>query len=505
MTSKKLSWLHLSDLHIGDKTQGLWPNFKAAFKDDLKRLADKAGPIDLVIFSGDMTQRGSKDEYVSLTKELCEIWEVLDKLNQKPLFFSVPGNHDLERPPENDACMKMLTRWNNEPDVVKEFWAMENNQYITLVESAFSNYSAWQDDIENQGIKFAPHQKGLLPGDVSSSLEINGISLGLVGLNTSFLQLNGDNFNEKLALDYRQLNAITEDDAACWCGKHDINFLVTHHPVSWLSDQAKKDFKAEIYPSGRFTAHLCGHMHEPDLLTQYHGGDSGRKFFQSPSLFGLKNYADGNIDRAHGYSIGQILYETDEIQWKLWPRKGVVNRASGNRNLVPDHDSFELEPGHEYQIEQLLKNTISSNSVVTAGTHSFDLSVAVEEAAPQWNNVLNSTLHQLNEQIQHHAIRPLEQQACIEIIRQEKVAWVCADWGLGRDGFLWSVMDRLERDMQPVYRISLENYSTREEFLSHFAMLAGCSFAEFCKALAFTAGPALLLLDEAPVSLGDYN
>jgi len=503
MTIKKLSWLHLSDLHIGDQTQGLWPNFKSTFKDDLRRLADKAGPIDLVVFSGDMTQSGSKDEYVALTNELCEIFDVLDKLNQHPVFFSVPGNHDLVRPPENDACMKMLTRWNREPEVIKEFWEENNNQYIKLVEGAFSNYMGWQDEAGRQGIKFAPLQKGLLPGDASSSLLLNEISVGLIGLNTSFLQLNGGNFNEKLALDYRQLNAVTDDDATRWCDKHDINFLITHHPVSWLSDKAQREFLAEMYPSGRFTAHLFGHMHEADLLTQHRGGDSGRKSFQSSSLFGMQYLGDGKTERIHGYSVGQISFEGDEVTWKLWPRKGAVNRASGNRLIVPDHDNFELVPGHEYQIEQLVKGTTTSKSVVIANSRPFDLAVAVDESAPQWNNALNSALYPLVSQIQHHAIRPLEQQACIEIIRQEKIAWVCADWGLGYGGFLWAVMNRMGRDIQPVYRITLENYSTREEFLSHFETLSGCSFAEFCKALA-AAGPAFILLDEAPVSPGGH-
>ena len=232
MTTKKLSWLHLSDLHIGSHNKTLWPNFRSSFKKDLLRLADKAGPIDLVLFSGDMTQSGEKDEYVTLTNELCEIWEELDKLNQCPVLFSVPGNHDLVRPLKNDARMKVLTCWDSDPEVVSEFWEVENNQYINLVEEAFSNYTNWQNEIEKQGIKFAPQQKGILPGDASSSLEINGISVGLIGLNTSFLQLNSDDFNERLALDHRQLNAITGDDAPAWCNKHDINFLITHQDDS---------------------------------------------------------------------------------------------------------------------------------------------------------------------------------------------------------------------------------------------------------------------------------
>ncbi|MDP2265600.1 MAG: tetratricopeptide repeat protein, partial [Thiobacillus sp.] len=159
--------------------------------------------------------------------------------------------------------------------------------------------------------------------------------------------------------------------------------------------------------------------------------------------------------------------------------------------------------GHEYQTERLFKPTSSSKSVIVETPHTCDLAVAVEESAPKWNNALHSASYSLAEQEQHLVIRPLEQQLAIESIRQKNITWVCADWGLGRDGFLWSVLKRMGRDTEPLYRISLGNYSSRDEFLTHFSILVGCSFPEFSKALA-AAGPAILLLDEVPVCNGDY-
>lgn len=504
MTKKQFSWLHLSDLHIGQQSQWLWPNLKAIFLEDLHSLSIEAGPIDLVLFSGDLTQRGEKNQYNLLTRELQTIWEMWDKIGQCPYLFTVPGNHDLERPSAKDARLKMLTRWNSEPEVAHEFWEEKDNQYLELVRSAFVNYMAWQEEISDQGIPLAPLTKGLLPGDASSSLVLNGVSVGLIGLNSAFLQLNESDFNEKLILDTRQLNAITEDDASGWCDKHDVNFLITHHPTSWLSVDALREFQAEIYPSGRFTAHLFGHMHDADLLVQYRGGDSGRRSFQSSSLFGMEFLKDGTTERVHGYSVGQISFQEDEVIWKLWPRKATVSRKNGNRKIIPDNDNFDLDKGHECQSEHLVKHTPSSKSIVSASPRNLDLAVAVEENVPQWNNALHSTLYPLAEQEQHLAIRPLQQQACIESIRQKKMVWICTDWRLGRDGFLWSVIKRIKRDNQPVYRVSLGNYSSRDEFLTHFSTAAGCSFPEYCKALA-AAGPATLLFDEAPVSVGDYT
>lgn len=92
MTSDQFSWLHISDLHVGQHSSGwLWPSFKAIFLDDLVRLAEVAGPLNLVVFSGDLTQSGKAEEYVALSNILADIWERLDKLGQNPPLFCVPG------------------------------------------------------------------------------------------------------------------------------------------------------------------------------------------------------------------------------------------------------------------------------------------------------------------------------------------------------------------------------------------------------------------------------
>lgn len=501
MTNKRLSWIHLSDLHFGQKSLWLWPNFKSIFLKDLRRISDEAGPIDLVIFSGDLTQGGTEQEFRSLTSVLQEIWDVWNKQDPRPRFFLVPGNHDLVRPEKSDAALKMLTRWDQDPDVVKEFWAEKNGQYFGVVNKAFSNYLGWLDHLSAAGIPVAPIVRGLVPGDISSSLQINGLSVGLIGLNTAFLQLTDGNFEEKLILDPRQICAVTEDDPPLWCERHEINFLVTHHPPTWLTQAAQKDFHAEINPSGRFTAHLFGHMHEADLQTVSRGGDSGRKTYQSASLFGMEYLSDGSTKRSHGYAVGQIAFHDDQVSWKLWPRKGIVSRQSGDRKIIPDHENFTLVQGSEFQFEKLVRPTPSSRSVVATSPPAPDLSSTVEESAPKWNNALDSALYPLVEQDHHSSIRPLQQQACAEGIRQKAMVWVSADWGLGRDGFIWSVLKRIGREADPIYKIELGNYGTREEFLTSFATKAGCAFQEFCKALA-AAGPAVVVFDEAPVTTG---
>ena len=505
MKNEKFSWVHLSDWHFGQREQWMWPNFKSNFLEDLRRQSEQVGHVDLVIFSGDLTQSGSKADFQKLTEELKILWKMWDDIGHRPLLFCVPGNHDLVRPPSNDARMKILTKWISEPEAMQEFWGGKNeetgedNQYIKLVNDAFQNYIEWQASLNSAGIPTADIVNGLLPGDVSASLNVNNISIGLIGLNTSFLQLNGTDFNGRLALDLRQLNAVTADNPPEWCKKHDINFLVTHHPTSWLCQEALNDFKIEIYPPGRFTAHFYGHMHEANNSTEYRNGDAGRRSLQSASLFGLEYFGERKIERIHGYSLGQINFENDECIWKFWPRKARSAKNGNARKIIPDHDNFELVPGQEYLTEILDKNDRLAKVVLSHKTENVDILSVVEEAVPQWKDALKACSYFLPDEVQHIAIRPLQRQACIEAIRQKSICWVCSDWGLGRDGFISSVIKKNNRESNKIYRIDLGNYDSRAIFLKSFITMMGCAFQEFCKALAL-AGPSVILFDEAPTS-----
>jgi hypothetical protein len=57
-TKASLSWLHLSDLHQGIAGQPwLWPTVREELFKDLTKLYKKAGPWDVVFFTGDLTQK----------------------------------------------------------------------------------------------------------------------------------------------------------------------------------------------------------------------------------------------------------------------------------------------------------------------------------------------------------------------------------------------------------------------------------------------------------------
>ncbi|MBP0938973.1 metallophosphoesterase [Pseudomonas alliivorans] len=500
--SKSFTWLHLSDLHVGQKGQSwLWPRVKGLFLDDLTALLKDTGTVDAVIFSGDLTQMGSSDEYKKLTEVLEEIWNVLKNSGSDPILFTVPGNHDLARPGDGPIG-EVLKDWWEKPKVRELFWSRDENYYKHVC-SAFSNYTAWIEDIKaNTTIRTVNTTEGVLPGDASLTLNLDGLKVGLVGLNSAFLQLTGDNYEKKLALDARQILAVTENAPSEWCLRHDVNFLITHHPKSWLSDE--DHFDEHIYHPNQFTAHLYGHLHEIDDVTVSRGG-SGRKSVQAASLFGLEHFIESDkILRSHGYSIGNIQIDNEGASWKLWPRKSHVGN-DGARKFIPDHD-LPLVKSKEY-LEERLTVRDKSNSAKTVTPIKIlvpDLASPAADRIQPVLQVLDSTTHRIIAHPHHLAIRGLEQHACCLTLKSKKISWVVSDWGLGTDGFLSSVLTKLDLAALPVFKVDLGNYESRDLFFSDFSTRTGCSFTEYCKILA-TNGKSVLVLDEAPIHRGIGN
>jgi len=497
--SRAFTWLHLSDLHVGQKGQSwLWPNVKSVFLQDLAALLKDSGAIDAVIFSGDLTQKGSLEEYEGLTKVLEEIWEVLKQAGSDPILFTIPGNHDLARPSESPVG-EVLKGWWDRPKIRELFWSKDKDYYPHVC-ATFSNYMGWIEGLQaHPTIRLGAVTEGVLPGDASVTLQLDGIKVGLVGLNTAFLQLTGDDYEGELDLSVHQILAVTDDTPSEWCLKHDVNFLVTHHPTSWLKDHAH--FEEHIYHPNRFTAHLFGHLHDIDDVTVSRGG-AGRKSVQAASLFGLEYIVESDQTlRAHGYSIGKIQIDDEGASWKLWPRKSHVGK-DGSRKFIPDHD-LPLVRGEEFLVERLSvrDSSLASKTVTPVPTLVPDLASPASDRILPIKQVLDGTAYRVISQPPHVAIRGLEQQACCFTLKSKKISWVVSDWGLGTDGFLSSVLGRLELASAPIFKIDLGSYITRDVFFSEFSTRTGCSFTEYCKMLGAN-GTSILILDEAPVHVG---
>ena len=236
------------------------------FFEDLARTHERTGPWQIVLFTGDLVQQGRKDEYEKLEeKVLSPLWERMKQLGSEPPLVAVPGNHDLQRPETKKvpAALRQLLKTDDFPAISEDFFSDPVGEYREVINKAFASYAEWW---KQTPYRHPQARDGLLPGEFSVTLEIDDVRIGVVGLNTTFLQLAGGNYLGRLEWDVQQFNAAClgdpSGDGPGWVRDHDLCLLMTHQGPEWLSNHSREDVYREINPAGRFAVHLFGHMHE---------------------------------------------------------------------------------------------------------------------------------------------------------------------------------------------------------------------------------------------------
>lgn len=344
----KFSWLHFTDLHVGmTGSSYLYPNVEEILFDDLSKQHDKSGPWDAIFFTGDLVQKGLEKEYDEFDNKLKRLLDRLKNLGSNPVLLAIPGNHDLVRPDPDSALITALSTWGTNTKIRETFWMKGDSDFRKGVSAAFSNWTKWsQHGINIDRLK--NYRQGILPGDFSATLEIGQISIGVLGLNTTALQLSAGDYMGKLSLHPIQMEPLFPDNGiSTWVKAHNACFLLTHHPTEWLDNDGKDTIRGEIALPGRFAVHLCGHLHESTYTQISEGGAKSRLILQGRSLFGLETYKNGQTERLHGYSAGLIEFEESRY-FCLWPRASFRQQA-GNLKIIPDHsmnvdDDGLLEP-----------------------------------------------------------------------------------------------------------------------------------------------------------------
>jgi len=322
-----LRWLHLSDLHCGQRGEKTrWPTAREPFLADLRAQTSRLGPPDLILVSGDLAFSGQKREYERL-KEVLD--EITNAVGGQPLWVVVPGNHDLRWPEPGNATARGLRSYAEDAALRRAVHTprSDTQRYLRRLFSDYERFfrdrilSAWQAQKSEQELSW---QLGSLPGDFLLQLSRGGLRLGIVGLNSAFLQLGGEDYERRLAIEPEQLPS----DLPKFVNQCDAALLMMHHPPSWLSPRSRKLFEQDIYPPGRFLACLFGHMHEHRSTTELGASGVPRRYLQASSLFGLEHYGESSEDRATGYCIYQLE--------RLSPSEGRLSRIPRSAVFLDD-------------------------------------------------------------------------------------------------------------------------------------------------------------------------
>lgn len=449
---KEIAYLHLSDLHIGDTLQKtILSRIRDEIKEDIAYIVGKLGRLDFLFFSGDLVQSGSKEEYAQFSEFLDEILLLLKEKGFTPKVLFVPGNHDLQRITDTDnPTHQMMKGWMGNKDLREDMFWKDNSSYIQYVNERFLNYSSFiQQFNTKQGVAI---EQGVLPGDYYYQIKIDEISLGLVGLNSSFLQVEGGDYRQKLGIYNTQVYGIFGDRFIEKLKQNDINLLMTHHAPAWYETGAKEEYEQEIYSPDLFFEHLCGHNHNSQTIYTNENYTGERRVSIAPSLCGLEKI-EGGIDRIHGYQAGKFIFNDDgSIEKEFYPR--LASKRSNGYSIDKDF-CYQYTKGEE-SIRFTLKLGNSSEELDTRNEQ-----MLLESSASNATFIHPSAL---KDSSWYQNVRTEQQQLAIELLDKLRYVWIVSHYLLGEEQFISSVLRQKSIDLDSVFVVNCEDVANIDQF-----------------------------------------
>ncbi|WP_224368195.1 metallophosphoesterase [Hyalangium versicolor] len=340
----RFGWLHLSDLHLGAPGSGLLqPETREAFEQDLRRLHEKSGPWDVVFISGDLTESGRTREFDLVNSTLGSLWEYLRSLGSDPCLLAVPGDHDIWQVPlKNERLFEQHTAFSLRQVIRGAVSDEKTAQSLWEVFTPFTQwFNKWRGAHPSASLK--AFQRGLLPGDFVATIEAQGMSVGVAGLNSLFRSSEKEGLVGLREVDLQQVEGAMGRDVQGWMEQHELVFLLTHHAPSRLNAKPLAELGMKLTPAGSVLLHLCGGRQSLEERTVDFRRQPWTLALRGPSLL------SGKLPGLWGYTVGEIAGAGTEGQIKISPRyvserKGVIvfGAASGAAQPVSDELVFPI-------------------------------------------------------------------------------------------------------------------------------------------------------------------
>jgi predicted MPP superfamily phosphohydrolase len=284
--------VHLSDFHLNKDHLYDAENFilKALVKD--LRNYNNDEPIDLILFSGDLVDKGGisfdkgiEDAFLIFEERVLEpIFKELSISNK--LFFFCPGNHDIDRYADDKYVEQGLCQVLTCTEEVNKFIASNNEAGIKRI-LPFK-------DFEKAYHKSYPETHKITNFHSSYIASIGPHKVGITCFNSCWRCYDSESDKERIVLGERQVIEAREIIKDC-----DLKLAIMHHPLDWLAEFDKKAVRNFLHKD--YDIIFCGHVHEGTswVNTSYYGG---LLVSVAPSNW---SFNIRNTDRiyANGYSI----------------------------------------------------------------------------------------------------------------------------------------------------------------------------------------------------------
>jgi hypothetical protein len=295
MSSKTVTWIHLSDCHMEAEDRFNRNIVLGALWADIRQLRNRGLAADFVAFTGDVAYHGFPVEYELAARELFDPLLAAAEVPKERLFV-IPGNHDVDRK-KTAMLVNPLGSIRNEDDLRK---LLEGPDERSLILSPLRGYQQFVESYIGNG-----NGRNLDPFGASESIIVGDNAVTVLGLNTAWLC--GFNRDSKGAIDDCRHLAVSEFQVRkVLSANAGFQIALMHHPLDWLLefDQvAVEDLLARTCP-----VILRGHLHRPNAFaTQSLAGDS--MTIPAGAVFDRRRGSES----PNSYNVSQLNFETGKL------------------------------------------------------------------------------------------------------------------------------------------------------------------------------------------------
>jgi len=474
------TWLHLSDLHL--KSSSKWESDRVtrALIHDLKELKSSGICPDALFFTGDAAF-GSVDgeeiekQFDSFSSFLDSVRQVFSPEIEKTRVFIVPGNHDVDR----STILRSTTEWLRNSDRTEHDIISDLQKNTNECKQWMLRLSTYRNFLKTYGLHH------LNPSDPhlvwTQIVKIGNHSVGIVGLNSAWSCASKDE-KGKLWMGGRWQIGTTCNQL----GQTDLSIALIHHPSNWLNEAEDPHVGREL--ASRFDLVFHGHEHL-DFVNQRADGTA---IISSGAC-----YDSSYLPK--GYSIGSVRIDGSEGTLKLrtwdgqggWVAKNIAKKAPAG--------IYTLEPLSNFRSKEVddpipLPSVEQQESLISLrGTPS---EAVIKE------RLTHLRRRPFSFEVPHSRIRVSLRVALEEILAQGRIAWVVADWQMGKEGFISSVLNNLgsSQALENVYRFDCGKLQDVNQVFDDAGAQLGLGFVEFAEVVNHI-DQATLILEDFPIAL----
>ena len=313
-----VSWLHLSDWHHRCPISEDRKKKRKQLLEDIQKKTDDLGPVDFILFSGDITNSGAKEEFEEVRTQLID--PIRSQLGASVPIYCVPGNHDIQRANIANISASLRNQIANLTSI--DAWRIFNDTVsnnpatATELNAPLSNYFDFLDALGCGVDRSKLHSV--------QTIKKHDIKIGLMCINTAW---NSAQFNlqhvepaagaKSWLWDYGLLR-ITEaqlQNAIDEVGAVDLGILMMHHPLHWIDEFERAKLEYTLFNSCHIVIH--GHEHRPNT-SRISSAFGDLVFIPAGATYAAASPDDPNYTSAYNFTTVDTKSFVGTVHHRIW-------------------------------------------------------------------------------------------------------------------------------------------------------------------------------------------